>query len=147
MHNKIFCLSDKDYKLVMSSIKETRCSEFSLRYMEDTLSATMDFIVPDERYEFLYDEWRNVPHVFSEEKLLVFGKTINLILPDKLVAKCLELTAKQTEAEVNADCEPSGIDILLIISKSEVKLYCCGRVIHHESDNNPLSSDQYFISK
>jgi len=44
------------------------------------------------------------------------GKKLVITLDEAATAKYLELAVKKTEAEVNADCEPSGCRLIINIA-------------------------------
>jgi len=48
------------------------------------------------------------------------GKKLVITLDEPATSKYLELVAKQTEAELNEDCEPSGATLIIDIEPSIV---------------------------
>ena len=48
------------------------------------------------------------------------GKKLVITLDELSTRKYLELAAKKTEAEVNEDCEPSGITLIIDIAPTKV---------------------------
>ena len=45
----------------------------------------------------------------------IAGRRVSLVVPESLGQRWLDEAAKRTEAEVNADCEPSGYSVYLKI--------------------------------
>lgn len=147
MNNKIFCMSEKSAKLLMDMFNEYQPEELVLWYSEWLVYEELDAHIKGAKELVLFDNFYGDKQDASVKQLSIFGRTIDLQISDAVFKKCLKQSARKASDELSADCEPSGIVISMVISKDEVKMHCYNEIIHHESPNKFLSSDQYFTSK
>lgn len=147
MNNEIFCMSEKSAKLLMDMYNEYQPEELILWYSEWLVYEELDAYIKGADKLVLFDNYDVGKRDASVKQLKIFDRTINLQISDATCSACMEQHAKKSSDELSADCEPSGIVISMVISKDEAKLHCYGEIIHHESANKSLSSNQYFTSK
>lgn len=124
-------MSEKSAELLMNFYNEHQPEELALCYSEWLVYEELNAFIKDAGKLVLFDNFDGDKQDTSVKQLNIFGRTIDLQISDAVCTECLKQSARKTSDELSADCEPSGIEVWMIISRHSTQIRCWHAVMDH----------------